>query len=200
MLLIGLTGSIGMGKSTSLSLFAQEGIACYDADAAVHKLYEKGGAGALALAQLFPHAVIDGAVDREALAQIVLRDKAAMAQLESVIHPLVQEAREKFLLEQAEIAAFAVVLDIPLLFETGSESHFDVVITVSAPANVQRARVLARPNMTIEKFAAILGKQMPDAEKRAKSDFIVDSSVSEADAHRQIKQILGKIKATHGAK
>lgn len=194
MLLIGLTGSIGMGKSTTLELFKQEGVAGYDADAAVHALYEKGGAGALALSPLFPDAIKKGAVDRETLSKIVLHDEAAMQQLEKTIHPLVQQAREAFLLEQAEAGAFAVILDIPLLFESGSGDYFDVVITVSAPPKLQRERVLARPNMSVEKFEAILAKQVPDAEKCAKSDFVVDSSVSEEDAHRQIREILAKIK------
>ena len=194
MLLIGLTGSIGMGKSTTAALFAKEGIASYDADAAVHKLYEKGAAGAAATAEVFPQAVKQGAVDRPALAQIVLKDQDALATLEGLIHPLLIAERKDFLDKQAEAGAFAVILDIPLLFEKGSRDDFDFVITVSAPPDVQRQRVLARPAMSEDKFDAILAQQMPDAEKQALSDFVVDTSVSTEDAHRQIKEIIAKIR------
>ena len=196
MLLIGLTGSIGMGKSTTAKLFEQEGVACYDADAAVHRLYQKNGAGALALKNVFPQAIVDGAVDREALAAVVLKDSQALAKLESIIHPLLVRERQDFLEKNAEAGAFAVVLDIPLLFEKGDPADFDYVVTVSAPFEVQKQRVLARPNMTEEKFAAIYDKQLPDAEKTARADFVVDTSVSVADAHRQIKQIIAKLKAS----
>ncbi len=194
MLLIALTGSIGMGKSTALDMFRQEGLAVYDADAGVHELYQKGEAGAQAVAKLFPDAMRDGAVDRQALGDIVLRDKAAMAQLEAVIHPLAVQKREAFLLAQAEAGAFAVVLDIPLLFEAGNAKHFDAVVCVSAPAEVQRQRVLARQGMTEEKFAAIVARQMPDAEKCEKADFVVDSSVPKPQMVQQIKEIIAQIR------
>lgn len=194
MMLIGLTGSIGMGKSTTAELFAKEGVAFYDADAAVHRLYEKDAAGSKAIAEVFPEAVIDGAVDRPALAHIVLKDPVALAKLEGLIHPLLVSERKSFLEKNAEAGAFAVVLDIPLLFEKGSREDFDYVVTVTAPADVQRQRVLARPGMSEDKFEAILAQQMPDAEKRALSDFIVDTSDSIADAHRQIKEIIAKIR------
>ncbi|MGC6512224.1 MAG: dephospho-CoA kinase [Parvibaculales bacterium] len=194
MLLVGLTGSIGMGKSTTAELFAKEGVAYYDADAAVHRLYEKDAPGAVAIARAFPGAMKDGAVDRPALAKIVLSDPEALAQLEGLIHPLLVSERKAFLEENAQAGAFAVVLDIPLLFEKGNREDFDYVVTVSAPADIQRQRVLARPGMSEDKFEAILAQQMPDVEKRALSDFVVDTSQSVADAHRQIKEIIAKIK------
>ncbi|MGC6472652.1 MAG: dephospho-CoA kinase [Parvibaculales bacterium] len=197
MLLIGLTGSIGMGKSTTAELFAGEGVAYYDADAAVHRLYEKDQPGAKAIAEVFPQAVKGGAVDRPALAKIVLNDPEALKTLEGLIHPLLVGERKAFLEHNAEAGAFAVVLDIPLLFEKGSRDDFDYVVTVSAPADVQRRRVLARPGMTEEKFEAILAQQMPDAQKRALSDFVVDTSISVSDAHRQIKEIIATIRKTH---
>ncbi len=195
MLVLGLTGSIGMGKSTTVALFEKEGMPCYDADGAVHRLYEKGGRGAVAIAEVFPAALKDGAVDRSELAKIVLKDATALATLEGLIHPLLVSERQAFLRKNAAQDAFAVLLDIPLLFEKGDRKDFDYIITVSAPANIQRQRVLARPDMTAEKFAVICDKQMPDAQKRTLSDFVVDSSVSVADAHRQIKQIMTKIRS-----
>ncbi|MGE0044366.1 MAG: dephospho-CoA kinase, partial [Hyphomonadaceae bacterium] len=170
MILLGLTGSIGMGKSATAQMFREAGVPVYDADAAVHALYAKGGAAVAPIAEAFPSAVKDGAVDRGALSGLVLNDPEAMRGLESIVHPLVRQAQMQFLDRHRKAGAAIVVLDIPLLFEGGGERFLDAVAVVSAPAAVQRARVLARPGMTPEKFEAILAKQMPDAEKRKRAD------------------------------
>ena len=184
MYLIGLTGSIGMGKTQTAALFEEEGVPRYDADAAVHGLYEVGGAAVGPIGELFPEAVRDGAVDRAALGRIVLKDGAKLAALEKMVHPLAGATQVDFLNAQMAAGATHVLLDIPLLFETGGHEFVDCVVVVSAPPDIQRARVLERPGMTEEKFADILAKQVPDSDKRAAADFIVDSSVSVADAHR----------------
>ncbi len=176
MIRIGLTGSIGMGKSTVAAMFEKLGAAVWDADAAVHRMYASGGAAVDAVAAAFPGAVADNAVDRAALARIVLSDAAKLAQLEAIIHPLVAQDRTAFMAAAAGEGAPAVVLDIPLLFENGSEVLFDAVVVVSAPADVQRERVLARPGMTEEKLNAILIQQTPDAEKRGKADYVISSN------------------------
>ena len=193
MYLIGLTGSIGMGKTQTAALFEEEGVPRYDADAAVHGLYEVGGAAVGPIGELFPEAVRDGAVDRAALGRIVLKDGAKLAALEKMVHPLVGATQVDFLNAQMAAGATHVLLDIPLLFETGGHEFVDCVVVVSAPPDIQRARVLERPGMTEEKFADILAKQVPDSDKRAAADFIVDSSVSVADAHRQVKEILAAV-------
>lgn len=193
MIRIGLTGSIGMGKSTVLQMFADLGAAVWDADAAVHRLYAKGGAAVGPICALFPDAIIDGAVDRAALAKIVLGDNAALAKLEAVVHPLVAEDREAFMLEAAEVGAEAVVLDIPLLFENRTEQFFDATVVVSAPADVQRERVLARSGMTEEKFKAILKLQTPDAEKRQRADYIIDTGAPLDDTKAQAAAVYGDI-------
>ncbi|WP_428407242.1 dephospho-CoA kinase [Hyphococcus sp.] len=193
MIRIGLTGSIGMGKSTVLKMFADLGAAVWDADAAVHRLYAKGGAAVDAVASLFPDAVIDHAVDRTALARIVLGDTAALAKLEGLVHPLVAQDREAFMLAAAEAGADAVVLDIPLLFENGTEKFFDATVVVSAPAEVQRKRVLARPGMTEAKFEAILKLQTPDAEKRQRADYIIDTGLSLEETRAQATAVYGEI-------
>lgn len=169
---LGLTGSIGMGKSTTAGFFATLGIPVWDADAAVHRLYAQGGAGAAAIAALCPSAVSGGAVDRAALADWIVRDPAALAQIETAIHPLVAADRTAFL---AAAAGDLVVLDIPLLFETGAEAGLDATLLVTAPPTLQRARVLARPGMTETRFRAILARQMPDAEKRARATHIIET-------------------------
>lgn len=194
MLLIALTGSIGMGKTTALEMFSKEGLAVYSADEEVHELYKKGGMGAEAVGRLFPDVIRDGAVDRQALGKIVLRDKTAMAQLEEAIHPLSVKRRETFLLAHAALGAWGVVLEIPLLFEAANVNLFDVVVCVSAPPEIQRKRVLARKGMTEERFAALVARQMPDAEKCEKSDFVVDSSVPKAEMAQQIKEIIAQIR------
>lgn len=193
MYLIGLTGSIGMGKTQTAALFEEEGMSRYDADAAVHGLYEVGGAAVGPIGEMFPEAVRGGAVDRAALGQIVLKDGAKLAALEKVVHPLAGATQVDFLNAQMAAGATHVLLDIPLLFETGGHEFVDCVVVVSAPPDIQRARVLERPGMTEEKFADILAKQVPDSDKRAAADFIVDSSVSVADAHRQVKEILAAV-------
>ena len=198
MYLIGLTGSIGMGKTQTAALFEEEGVPRYDADAVVHGLYEVGGAAVGPIGELFPEAVRDGAVDRAALGRIVLKDGAKLAALEKMVHPLAGATQVDFLNAQMAAGATHVLLDIPLLFETGGHEFVDCVVVVSAPPDIQRARVLERPGMTEEKFADILAKQVPDSDKRAAADFIVDSSVSVADAHRQVKEILAAVRDRKG--
>lgn len=196
--LIGLTGSIGMGKSATAAMFAAEGVPVYDADAAVHALYEKGGAAVAPIGALIPEAIVDGGVDRAILGQHVLKDGDKLKQLEAIVHPLARKSQMQFL--DAAMAAHApcVVLDIPLLFETGGDGFVDCTIVVSAPFDVQRARVLARPGMSEERFNDILAKQVPDADKRKKADFIVDSSISLEDAHHQVRAILKAIDGRSG--
>jgi len=190
MLTIGLTGSIGMGKSTTVAMFREAGIPVYDADAAVAAIYLKGGAAVAPLEAAFPGVTTDGAVDREALRNAVLGNDEAMSRLNAVVHPLLGVDRAKFF-EAAEAAkADMVVLDIPLLYETGGEARMDAVIVVSAPAELQRERVLARPGMTPERLEAILSRQTPDAEKRRRADFIVDTSRGLEAARAQVAEII----------
>ena len=191
MFIIGLTGSIGMGKSTTAKFFAEAGVPVHDADAAVHKLYE--GEAVAPIEQAFPGVTSSGKVDREKLAQRVLGDPAALARLEAIVHPLVRASSDRFLAEARKSGATVVVLDIPLLFETNGEDRVDAIVVVSAPPEVQRARMLARPGMTPEKFEAILRKQMPDAEKRARADFVVDSSQGLDSARAQVHAILEQV-------
>lgn len=198
MYLIGLTGSIGMGKSQTATLFAQEGVPVYDADAAVHALYEKNGAAVAPIGALVPEAIVDGAVDRTILGQHVLKDADKLRALEAIVHPLAARAQMDFLEGALKLGAPNVVLDIPLLFETGGDGFVDCVVVVSAPFDMQRARVLARPAMSEERFNDILAKQTPDADKKSRADFIVDSSISVADAHAQVRVILKEIKGRDG--
>jgi dephospho-CoA kinase len=191
MFIIGLTGSLGMGKSTAARLFAEQGVPVHDADAVVHRLYEGEAAGAVETA--FPGATSGGKVDRNKLAALVLDDPAALKKLEAIVHPLVRAA-ERALLAGAEARGENLaVLDIPLLFETGSDQRVDAVVVVSAPPELQRSRVLARPGMTMEKLDAILGKQMPDAEKRRRADFVVDTSGSFDVTRAQVRAILDAV-------
>jgi dephospho-CoA kinase len=191
MFILGLTGSIGMGKSTTAKFFAEEGVPVHDADAAVHRLYE--GEAVAPVEAAFPGTAAAGKVDREKLARRVLGDAAAIARLEAIVHPLVAAARERFLAEAEKSGAAVAVLDVPLLFETGGDTRCDAVVVVSAPAAVQRARVFERPDMTEEKFQAILARQMPDAEKRARADFIVDSGQGLDAARAQVRDILARV-------
>jgi dephospho-CoA kinase len=191
MLVLGLTGSLGMGKSTTTKFFAEQGVPVHDADAAVHRLYE--GEAAPLIEMAFPGTTAGGKVDRDKLAQKVLNDAAAIEKLETIVHPLVRSAEERFLAEAERKGAAVAVLDIPLLFETGGEKRCDAIVVVSAPAAVQRARVFARPGMTEQKFAAILAKQMPDAEKRRRADFVVDTSKGFDAARAQVRDILVRI-------
>jgi len=193
MLLVGLTGSIGMGKSKSAELFEAEGLPVYDADASIHALYEKGGAAVAPLSEHFPEAIKDGAVDRTILGKLVLHDDEMMQKLESIVHPLAGKMQKDFLETQEAAGRKAVILDIPLLLEKKAEGLVDVVVVVSTTPEVQKQRVLERSGMTEEKFHSILSKQMPDAEKREKADFVVDSTISVADAHRQIRGIIRRL-------
>lgn len=192
-LIVGLTGSIGMGKTETAKMFARLGVPVYDADAAVHALYAKGGAAVASIGKAFPGAVTAGAVDRAALMQRLKGDEAAFKRLEAIVHPLVLEARRAFLDEASARGEKVVVLDIPLLFETGGGKDMDAVIVVSAPAEVQRKRVLERPGMTVEKFAAILARQVPDAEKRAKADFVIETDKGLEQAFQDVKTITAAL-------
>jgi dephospho-CoA kinase len=186
-----LTGSLGMGKSTAAKFFAEAGVPVHDSDAVVHALYENEAVAAIEAA--FPDTTSNGKVDRNKLAAKVIDDKAALKGLEAIVHPLVAKAREKFLADAQARGAPVVVLDIPLLFEIGGNSSCDAVVVVSAPAEIQRVRAFARPGMTEDKFAALLAKQVPDAEKRARADFIVDSSQGLDHARAQVHDILKAI-------
>lgn len=191
MVILGLTGSIGMGKSTAARLFAEEGVPVHDSDATVHRLYE--GDAAAAIERAFPGTATGGKVDRRALGARVIGDAEAMQTLESIVHPLVRREEREFLERERARGTPVVVLDIPLLFETGGENRVDAVVVVSAPAEIQRQRVLSRPGMTEEKFAAILGRQTPDEQKRLRADFVVDSSRGIEHARAQIRDILARI-------
>lgn len=190
MITLGLTGSIGMGKSTIAAMFAEEGAAVWDADAAVHRLYAVGGDGVDAIRAVAPDAIVDGAVDRRALRAAILADQTLLKKIEAVIHPLVAKNRAGALALAKTEGRLVAVLDIPLLFETGATKAFDAVVVVSAPADVQRERVLRRPNMTVEAFETILAKQTPDAEKRAVADFVIDTSGSFENSRDQVRQVM----------
>ena len=187
---IGLTGSIGMGKSTTAKTFADEGCAVWDADAAVHRLYAKGGDAVASISEVFPEAVIDGAVSRDALKTIISRDPQALRRIEQIVHPLVAQDRARFM---ADADADCIVLDIPLLFETGGEARVDATVCVSVDAETQRKRVMERGTMTAEQFAAILAKQMPDADKRARADYVIITDTLE-HAARQVRDVLADIR------
>ncbi len=194
--LLGLTGSIGMGKSTTAAMFAAEGVPVWDADAAVHRLYARGGAGVAAIAALRPAAIVDGAVDRARLKQWIAADSDALTRIEAAVHPLVAADRAAFVDRAAGAGAELVLLDIPLLFETGAESMLDATLVVSVPAEIQRARVLARPGMTESQFAAILARQMPDAEKRARASHVIETSTLE-ETRAAVRKLIGELRAAH---
>jgi dephospho-CoA kinase len=196
MLIVGLTGSIGMGKSTVADHFRRHGIAVCDADAEVHKLY--AGAAVPLIEAAFPGTTQAGKVDRQKLAAALLADPGAFKRLEAIVHPLVFEAERRFLREEAAKGATAAVLDIPLLLETGGEARVDLVVVCSASAEAQRERVLQRPGMTVEKLEQILSRQMPDAEKRARADFIVDTGGTLADAGHQVDKLVESLKGRTG--
>jgi dephospho-CoA kinase len=191
MFVLGLTGSLGMGKSTTANFFAEEGVPVHDADAAVHRLYE--GEAVPLIEAAFPGTTAAGKVDRDKLAQRVLGNPQAIEKLEQIVHPLVRASEQRFLAEAAAGGAKVAVLDIPLLFETGGDGRCDAVVVVSAPAETQRARALKRPGMSEAKLQAILAKQMPDAEKRARADFIVDSGQGFDAARAQVRDILARV-------
>jgi dephospho-CoA kinase len=191
MLILGLTGSIGMGKSTTAKLFAEADVPVYDADAAVHQLYE--GEAAPAIEAAFPGTTANGKVDRAKLSARVVGDAAAMKQLEQIVHPMLGASRQKFFADAEARKAPVVVLDIPLLFETGGEKRVDAVVVVTTSPELQRARVLARGTMDAEKLDAIIAKQTPDAEKRKRADFVVDTSHGLDPVRAQIKHILAEV-------
>jgi dephospho-CoA kinase len=190
---LGLTGSIGMGKSTMAKLLAEEGCAIWDADAAVHRLYAPGGKAVRPMQALFPDAIKDGAVSRDRLKQIITADPDALKKIEAIVHPLVGEDRAEFI---ATSPADILVFDVPLMFETGGNRNMDAVLVVSAPEDVQKERVMARGTMTEEQFLAIKAKQMPDAEKRARADFVVITDSLE-HAKAQVRDVLEQIRQGH---
>lgn len=193
MILLGLTGSIGMGKSTTARMFADEGALVWDADAAVHRLYARGGAAVEPLGQAFPGVVVDGAVDRTRLAERLGRDEDAFKRLEAIVHPLAAQDRADDLAAASARGVQLAVLDIPLLFETGGDAFVDAVVVVTADPEVQAARVLARPGMTRDRFEAILARQTPDAEKRRRADFLVDTGRGLDAARDQVREIVGTV-------
>jgi dephospho-CoA kinase len=194
MIVIGLTGSIGMGKSTVAHMFTEEGAPAFNADDAVHALYAPGGAAVAPVEAAFPGVMKDGGIDRIVLSARVVADEAAMKRLEAIVHPLVKQSQAEFLRNALDGGADVAVLDIPLLFEGGGAKYVDKIVVVSAPAVVQRARVLARPGMTAEKFEAILARQKPDAEKRAGADFIIDTSGALDDTRAQVRAVLDALR------
>ncbi|MBR0968465.1 dephospho-CoA kinase [Bradyrhizobium diazoefficiens] len=191
MRILGLTGSIGMGKSTTAKLFAEAGVPVYDADAAVHQLYE--GEAAPAIEAAFPGTTVNGKVDRPKLSARVVHDPAAIKQLEQIVHPMLGASRQQFFAAAEAAKAPVVVLDIPLLFETGGEKRVDAVVVVSTSPELQRERVLARGTMDEAKLDAIIAKQMPDAEKRKRADFVVDTSHGLEPVRAQITHILAEV-------
>ena len=188
MVILGLTGSIGMGKSTTAKLFADAGVPVYDADATVHMLYE--GEAAPAIEAAFPGTTVDGKVDRNRLSARVVHDPAAMKRLEEIVHPMLSASRQKFLHDAEQSGAPVAVVDVPLLFETGGEKRVDAVVVVTTTPEIQRQRILERPNMTDEKLNAILARQMPDAEKRKRAHFVVDTSHGLDPVRARIRDIL----------
>lgn len=195
MIVLGLTGSIGMGKSTTARLFAEAGAWVWDADAAVHRLYAPGGAAVGPVGDAFPDAVVEGAVDRARLAQALTRTPDGFARLETIVHPLVAEDRRRGLAHALSQGFRLAVLDIPLLFETGGDRAVDAVVVVTAPAEVQRERVLARPGMTQDRLDAILVRQTPDADKRARADFVIDTGGGIAAARDQVRAVVDTVLA-----
>ncbi len=192
--MIGLTGSIGMGKTETGKLFARLGIAVHDADEIVHRLYERGGAAVDALEAAFPGTVREGRVDRETLAAHLAGDEAGFRRLEAIVHPLVREAERDFLEAAAKRGDDLVVLDIPLLFETGGEKRMDAVVVVSAPPDVQRERVLSRTGMTLEKLEAIHARQIPDVDKREKADFVIETDKGLEHAFAAVQRIVAQLR------
>ena len=191
MIILGLTGSIGMGKSTTAKLFAEAGVPVYDADAMVHKLYQ--GEAAPAIEAAFPGTTVDGKVDRQKLSARVVHDPAAIKQLEQIVHPMLGASRQKFFADAEQSGAPVAVVDVPLLFETGGEKRVDVVVVVTTSPENQRERILARGTMTNEALDAILARQLPDAQKRQRADFVVDTSHGLDPVRAQIRDILRQV-------
>lgn len=193
MIVLGLTGSVGMGKSTTAKLFAEQDVPVFDSDASVHALYR--GAAVAPVEAAFPGVTRGGAIDRRLLGDRVVGDATAMARLESIVHPLVRHERDAFLAEVREDGRKLAVLDIPLLYETGAEAEVDAVVVVSAPEPVQKARVMARPGMTRTRFEAILAKQMPDAEKRRRARFVIETGQGLDHAARQVRDVIAALQS-----
>lgn len=191
MFILGLTGSIGMGKSTTAKMFADAGVPVHDADAVVHRLYE--GEATPAIEAAFPGTTVGGKVDRDKLGKRVLGDAGAIQRLETIVHPLVAQARDRFLAQAERSGAPVALLDIPLLYETGGDQRCDAVVVVSAPGELQRRRAFGRAGMTEGKLAAIMTKQMSDQEKRRRADFVVDTSLGFEHARAQVRDILAKV-------
>jgi dephospho-CoA kinase len=191
MIVLGLTGSVGMGKSTTAKMFTEEGVPVFDADAEVHRLYN--GEAAKLIEAVFPGTTVDGRVDRERLAARVFGDPQALARLELVVHPLVRAAEKAFLADAAVKGANVAVLNIPLLFETGADKQVDSILVVTAPADVQRSRIFARPNMTEEKIKAMLSRQIDDSEKRRRADFVIDTSHGLEAAQAEVRTVLRQL-------
>ncbi len=190
MLVLGLTGSLGMGKSTAAAMFTRAGIPVFDADHFVHAIYAPGGAAVAAVEAAFPGVTVDGAIDRARLGRRVVSDAAAFARLEAIVHPLVREAADAFRAGAAARGHHIALLDMPLLFEIGLDTRADAIVVVSTTFERQRERVLARPGMSEQRFAALLARQMPDAEKRARAHFIIDTGGAHADTEQQISELL----------
>lgn len=187
--LLGLTGSIGMGKSTTARMFSDEGIPVWDADAAVHRIYAHGGAAVAPIGRTFPDAIVDNAVSRERLKTIIANDPSALGKIEQIVHPLVAVDRQRFIADHNDPL---IVFDIPLLFETGADEWVDTVLVVSAPPDVQKSRVLERPNMTEKQFEAILARQVPDAEKRSRADHVIETLTLD-DTRQAVRNLIKKI-------
>ncbi len=194
MIVVGLTGSIGMGKSTVAKMFAEEGAPAFDSDAAVHALYAAGGAAVAPVEATFPGVTRNGTIDRASLSARVVGNAEALARLEAIVHPLVRQAQANFLAANRAAGTPVVVLDIPLLFESTGTQAVDKIVVVSAPAEVQRARVLARPGMTEEKFEQLLARQTPDAEKRARADFVIDTGGPFEETRAQVRAVLDALR------
>ncbi|HWQ87692.1 dephospho-CoA kinase [Brevundimonas sp.] len=195
MIVLGLTGSVGMGKSTTAAMFGDAGAMVWNADEAVHQLYAAGGAAVGPVGEAFPGVVADGAVDRTRLAGALGRDEQAFRRLEAIVHPLVVQGRAEDLAAAEARGVKLAVLDIPLLFETGGDAAVDAVVVVTAPAEVQAQRVLSRPGMTRERFEAILARQLPDAEKRRRADFVIDTGEGLEAARTRVQEIVGMVLA-----
>ncbi len=195
MIVLGLTGSIGMGKTTTARMFRDLGVPVQDADATVAELYRAGGGAAGPVGEAFPEAIVDGAVDRERLAALVLKDVAVLRRLESIVHPLVEQARSRFLKDAQAKGADVAVLDVPLLFEAAVDREIDAVVVVTAPPDQQRERVLGRPGMTPEKLERILARQLPDAIKRRRADFVIDTGAGLDAARQEVAAVLAAVRA-----
>lgn len=196
---LGLTGSIGMGKTTTATMFREAGVPVFDADAAVHRLYAPGSAAIEAIGTLCPEAIIDHRVDRAILGAWALQGPDRMARLEAIVHPLVQEARARFFASYEASRCPLVLADIPLLFETQAQAQFDLIIVVTAPAHIQKQRVLARPGQSAEKLSAILARQWPDAKKRQYSDFVIQTGLGVADARAQVNALVEILRSSDPA-